>query len=99
MSANLNKMTKAQLVELCLAQAAELAQLRADLSAAKVTQQAASRSDTKEHSYTSFAEATENAKRLTALMGDRFTFSVVGTKVICRHRSGCHSVSRVKTVA
>ena len=84
----MNKLTKAQLITLINMKDEELLALRAELSAlrkqAKATDVARK---VKEHEYNSYAEASENCKRLAAEPAlEQWTFSVQGTKVIGRQR-------------
>lgn len=85
----LDKMTKAELINVINTKDAELAVLRAAHAVAntyvpKVNTPARPH---KEHVYASHAEACENCRRLSAEPAlARWTFSVVDNRVICRQR-------------
>lgn len=83
------RITKNELIAINARLSAEIAQLRAELSAAKVQQHVEhnARPQT-EHEYPSREEAIAACKRLAASEhNQRAVFSVVGTKVIARARA------------
>ena len=85
------RITKNELIAINARLSAEIAQLRAELSAAKVQQHVAHNNNVRpqtEHEYPSREEAIAACKRLAASEhNQRAVFSVVGTKVIARARA------------
>lgn len=85
----MTKMTKLELVQLNTKLAAENAELRAQLSAAKVQHQApvAVAEETREHEYDTVADAMTRCKELVAWdTARRYMFVVRGNKVVCKVR-------------
>lgn len=87
----MTKMTKLELVQLNTKLAAENAELRAQLSAAKVQHQAEDyvvvAEETREHEYDTVADAMTRCKQLVAWdTARRYMFVVRGNKVVCKVR-------------